>query len=356
MDSPSVPGVEISGALGRPGTWRGRTEGGDVDVTVLAVDPDPDRRRAALAALSPLTGLGAQAVILCRDGVAVICPAQDGTPLADLPQLELGHAVHVGTAVAQVLLRAHARGIAWGGDLSDVLVTDGGEVLMPLHGVGERRLAGEPATAAADADALRSLLARRCPGLPPLPDDLPALRRRLRRVARPRRPVLAGQPPPAPRARWLVAALPLALVAAALVGWVSARRPAPHADVVAAAAPDWAAVVGRLDRARSAALAGSGPMTAADAPGSPALEADLATAAALLTAAPRTVPPTPVVRHVTVLRPGRVTTLQVTDTLRAYDYRNAAGRVVGSVPARGPHTWTVTVVTTPDGWRVREIR
>ncbi|HEY5334675.1 MAG TPA: hypothetical protein VIJ71_01495 [Mycobacteriales bacterium] len=357
---PSVPGVVLVRHLDRPATWRGRADGDDVDVTVLVVGPDPDLRRAALAALLPLTGVGARSVTLCRDGVAVICPALDGRLLDDLPPLEPGHAVFVGTAVAQALARVHARGLTWGGNLSELLVADDGTVLMPLHDVAARRLAGARATAADDAAAVRALLTRRCPDLPPLPDDLAGLRRRLRRVARPRALVLAGSGlHPVPRRRWLIVATPVAVGAVAAVGWVSARHPNPAAAISAnrtgTDVTDWAAVIDRIDRARVAAFVGAGPMTAADAPGSPALAADTATATALRAKAPRTVPPTPIVTTVAVVRAGTTSTVHVTDTLPAYDYRDAAGRSLGSVSPRGPHTWTVTLVSTSAGWRVQQV-
>jgi hypothetical protein len=356
---PSVPGVVVGAALERPSTWRGRVDGDDVDVTVLVVGPDPDLRRAALAALTPLIGVGARAVTLCRDGVAVICPALDGRRLNDLPPLDPGHAVFVGTAVAQALERVHARGLTWGGDLSELLVSDDGAVVLPLHGLAARRLAGERATVADDVSSLRALLTRHCRELPPLPDDLAALRRRLRRTARPRRLVLAGGQQPVRRRLWLFATAPVAIAGVAVVGWASVGHPAPAPDVTGAPAraekPDWAAVVRQLDRARVAALVGAGPMTAADAAGSPALATDTATATQLRTTAPRTVPPTPIVTAVAVVRTGTTTTVHVTDTLPAYDYRDAAGRSLGSIAARGPHTWTVTLVSTPTGWRVRQV-
>lgn len=358
-DVPSVPDVVVGGALDRPATWRGRAGADDVDVTVLAVGPDPDLRRAALAALSPLTGVGARSVTLCRDGVAVVCPALDGCPLDDLPPLEPGHAVFVGTAVAEALSRVHARGLTWGGDLSELLVGDDGTVLMPLHGLAARRLAGERATVADDGASLRGLLARRCPDLPPLPGDLAALRRQLRRTARPRPLVLAGSRRPRRRRRLLVAA-PLAVALAALAGWQSARHAGPRPDLASvrpdsAAAPSWTVTVDTLDRARVVGLVGAGPLTAADARGSAALAADTEAAAVLHAKAPRTVPPTPIVTAVDVVRTGATTTLRVTDTLPAYDYRDAAGRSLGSVPRRGPHTWTVTLVSTPAGWRVQQV-
>jgi hypothetical protein len=357
---PSVPGVVFSRALDRPATWRGRAEGDDVDVTVLTVGPDPDLRRAALAALTPLTGVGARSVTLCRDGVAVVCAALDGRGLDDLPPLEQGHAVFVGTAVAQTLTRMHAHGLVWGGDLTELLVADDGAVVMPLHAVAARRLAGERATLADDVAALRTMLARRCPDLPPLPDDLAGLRRRLRRVARPRRPVLAGDRRRAHvRRRWLVVAAPVVLAGVAVAGWTSARHPGPAPDISAAetgtGTPDWTAVIDRIDRARVAAFVGAGPMTAADATGSSALATDTATAAALRARAPRTVPPTPIVTGTVLVQAGTTTTVRVTDTLPAYDYRDAAGRSLGAVAARGPHTWTVVLVSTSAGWRVRQV-
>lgn len=353
---PSVPGVVLTRALDRAATWRGRADDVAVDVTVLVVGADPDLRRAALAALTPLTGVGARSVTLCRDGVAVVCPPLDGRLLDDLPPLEPGHAVFVGSAVAQALTRVHARGLAWGGDLSELLVADDGTVLMPLHGVAARRLTAERATVTGDVAALRALLARRCPDLPSLPDELAGLRRRLRRVARPRRPVLTGGPQPVRRRRWLLAAASVAVAAVAIVGWTSARHPSAAPDITAAAGrPDWTAVIDRLDRARVAAFVGAGPMTAADAPGSPALAADVATATALRAQAPRTIPPTPIVTAVAVVSAGATTTVRVIDTLPPYDYRDTEGRSLASVAARGPHTWTVTLVSTPAGWRVRQI-
>lgn len=356
---PSVPGVVVTRSSGRPATWRGRVGGDEVDVIVLEVGPDPELRRAALAAVAPLTQVGARSVTLCRDGVAVICPTLSGTPLDALPPLEPGHAVFVGSSVAQVFSRLHERGLAWGGDLSELLVAGDGSVLMPLHGLAARRVAGERPSAEDDVTALRALLARRCPDLSPLPGDLAGLRRRLRRAARPRRLVLAGSEPPTRLRWWWLALLPVAVAGAAVAGWMSVRPASPRTDVVPARAsgglPAWTAVVDRLDRARAAALAGTGPLSAADAPGSPALLADSRTAAALRARAPGTVPPVPVVAAVAVVRAGPTTMLRVTDSLPAYVYRDGAGRPLGSVPARGPRTWTVTVVRTAAGWRVRQV-
>lgn len=362
---PPVPGVVLERALDRPATWRGRAGGDPVDVTVLPVGPDPDLRRAALAALAPLTGVGARSVVLCHDGVAVVCPAADGRSLADLPPLEPGHASYVGIAVARALSRFHERGLGWGGDLSELLVGDDGSVRLPLHGVAARRLGGARVTAGDDVTALRTLLARRCPQLPVLPADLAAMRRKLRRTARPRPLVLAGHRPPdasSPRrARLALAAvLVVGTAVAAAVGWFSARPGGPHTELAAGppaglAGEDWRGTVDALDRARAAALGGTGPLGAVDAAGSPAWVADGATAAALRTRAPRTVPPVPAVRDVALLRAGPTTTLRVTDTLPAYDFVGADGTVVGSVPARGPRTWTLTLVSTPAGWRVSQV-
>lgn len=386
---PSVPGVALERALDRPATFRGRMGGDAVDVTVLAVGPDPDLRRAALAALQPLAAVGARSVVLCHDGVAVVCAARDGRLLADLPPLEPGHAAYVGIAVAQELSRFHDRGLVWGGDLSELLVGDDGSLQFPLHGVAARRLGGVRASAADDITALRTLLGRRCPELPVLPADLAGIRRKLRRTARPRPLVLAGNATGSPRrirlARSAASApprragltvsgasgsprrarlvLPAVLLfgtaGAAAIGWFSARPASPHRDtaapLVAAAGEGWRATVDALDHARAAALGGTGPVTAADAPGSPALDADQAAAAVLRERAPRTVSPIPAIQAVALVHAGPTTTLRVTDTLPAYDYVGADGAVVASVPARGPRTWTLTLVSTPDGWRLSQV-
>ncbi len=395
MRTPSVPGVSDLVALPGRDAWRGRAGREPVDVVVVVVPPDPDLRRAALAALTPLVAEArgcvprGRAAVTCRDGVALVADAVDGRRLADLPPLQLGHAVAAGSAVAQALAALHGHGLAWGGRLEELLVEAGGQVRLPFDAVAARRVAGRAASARDDVAALATLLTGCCPA-PELAvlaadpgADAAALARRLRRISRPRPLLLAGGPRRGRvrhrasghlRRSVLVAAGSAgALVVAAAAGWVSARPhdgggglatalvPMPPAAVTAVfptapAATDWAATMHALDEARVAAMTGRAPLAAVDAVGGPAYAQDATTRASLVARHLRVSPPVPALRAVA---PSRVTataaTLAVTDTLAAYAYRDAAGRVVASAPARGAHTWTVVLVRTAAGWRITAV-
>jgi hypothetical protein len=374
--TPSVAGVEVACALpGRVGAWRGRADRAMVDVTVLVLGPDPAIRRAALAALTPLVGRGGglvprcREVLACRDGVALVADAVDGRRLSELPPLTPGHAVAVGRPVAAALEALHARGLAWGGDLGELLVDATGGVRLPYERLAARRVGGEVGSTRGDVAALASLLAARCPD-PHLaalaadpPADAAALARALRRRARPRRLLLRAAPEPAApqgRRRRTVLAVggAAALVAAATVGWASVRDtphsgPAPAPLARPAAAPvDWTATLQSLDARRAVALTGSASLATVDAPSSPALAADTATRARLAAAHLSVVAPTPSLQAVRAQAVGAdVATLAVTDVLAGYVYRDMAGRVAASAPARGAHTWTVVLRRTTAGWR-----
>jgi hypothetical protein len=114
--------------------------------------------------------------------------------------------------------------------------------------------------------------------------------------------------------------------------------------------------VHRLDAARTAALSGHAPLTGADAVGTPAARLDTATRADVVRRHLTVVAPEPaLVRVVPLEVMSGTATLRVTDTLAAYVYRDAAGRVVGRIPARGAHTWTVTLRRTAAGWRFEQV-
>lgn len=395
---PAVADVVVERALPGRAAWRGRAGRDPVDVSVVELPADPGVRRAALATLTPLVGPAAgpvprcRAVVLCRDGVALIADAVDGRRIADLPPLTPGHAVAVGRPVARALAGLHARGLAWGGRFDELLVDGGGAVWLPYEGIVGRRTQGQAATAHGDVTAITRLLARRCvdPRLSALaaepPPDAAALARRLRRLARPRSPVLAPAPAvtrpstastttpvvtvstvnPSPRSgHWLgrrtllAAVAALALVAVGTAGWLSARPTldrGPRAVRLARPTPDWATTVHALDAARAAALAGSRPLTTADAPGSTALAEDTATRGQIAARHLAVSPPVPALRQVAVrVQSPTSATLTVTDTLAAYDYRDTAGRLVGTEPARGPRTWTVVLIDTDEGWRLSRV-
>jgi hypothetical protein len=388
-DVPAVEGIELERALpGRAGAWRGSVGGEPVDVTVLALPATatPAMRRSALAALMPLVGPGSgplprcRSALLCERGVALVADPVDGRRLLELPPLTTGHAVTVGRAVAQALSFLHHRGLSWGGRLEEVLVDDTGAVRLPYDDAVGRRVSGHQIRGAvagrADVTALARLLARRCidPRVAALaahpPADAAMLARRLRRIAR-ARPLLLAPPevssrlmPPASRGRrragWAMAGV-LALLVAGAAGWVSAADPGSGGGGGQQAQPlaapvDWTSVVSGLDTVRARALVGAAPLAAADATGSPAFALDAATVRALAARDVQVQVPVPMLRSV-VARTVAATfvTLSVTDSLAAYDYRDRSGRVVQTVPARGPRTWTLTLRRMAGGWRLAAV-
>jgi hypothetical protein len=328
---------------GRRGCFRGHVGGEPVDVTVIALPPDAAVRRAALAALQPLVGLGGgslprcRAAMLCHDGVALVADAVSGTSPAAVTAGQ-------GSAVAQALLTLHRRGIGWGSDLRE-LVDDEGALRLPYEHVARRRVEGRPSPPVRDVGALLAWLSPRCHDdrLRPLvarpPTDLTAVVKALR--ARDR--------------RWVaVPVAVVAVVAAAAIGWVSARPSVARPAVTAL--PDWRVTVHELDAARAAALSGHGSLTDVDASGSPAAVTDARTVAELRARGLTAIAPVPALLSVLVAQVDPTSaTLRVTDTLAGYAYRDGAGQVVATAAARGPHVWTVTLVRTSGGWRYRSV-
>lgn len=190
----------------------------------------------------------------------------------------------------------------------------------------------------------------------------------------PARPVASPDPPDRSRRRRLVigAAAGVVLSLAAGVGWLSGRSAptglasvaaAPAVNVQPAAqrspAPDWPALLDALDRSRSTAFEAADAQLLGEvyAAGSPLLEADRATIAALSAAGQRA----PGVRH--AVRTVRVSSydgtsavLRLVDVLSAYSVIDGSGRVLQRAAARPEATFVVTVVRTAKGWRLQEVR
>ncbi|MHB8449523.1 MAG: hypothetical protein ACYDAQ_03520 [Mycobacteriales bacterium] len=169
------------------------------------------------------------------------------------------------------------------------------------------------------------------------------------------------------RPRWRLASVVVVGVAsAAALGWVSARLgplsagPPPAGVAVSAApalGPDWAAVLGDLDRARAAAFAAQGPLAAADLVGSPAYRQDAGTLAALERAHETARGLHFVLRTVRPLAVGGGTAaLAVRDLLPPYELvARGSGAVVLREPGRGARAWVIRLVHTPAGWRIAEV-
>jgi len=197
----------------------------------------------------------------------------------------------------------------------------------------------------------------------------------------------AGPAEPA-RVRWrpsrpvlLSGAAAVLVVLAAGVGWASGRAtptlatvatavPSPPASPLPRATvrvvtppvstpPDFAAVLDRLDAARSAAFAAADVSQIADVytPAAPGLATDTAAIAALH-AAGRTARG---VRHTvhSVGRPsyaGRVVRLRVVDVMAGYEVVGPDAAIVSRAEARGEAAHVVELVKTAAGWRIRDIR
>ncbi len=132
---------------------------------------------------------------------------------------------------------------------------------------------------------------------------------------------------------------------------VSPDEPAPEE-------PDWAGLLGALDESRGLAFAAADLdlLAAVDVDGSEAHRRDRALIRLLrrggvsaagwettiLDVVPRSV------------RPDRAV-LVVTDTLAAYELRDADGHVVATHPARPEAIWTVRLAATPAGWRISSV-
>ena len=122
--------------------------------------------------------------------------------------------------------------------------------------------------------------------------------------------------------------------------------------------PDWAMLLGALDEARGLAFAAADPdlLAAVDVDGSEAHRRDRALVRSLrrggvtaegwettiLDVVPRSVHPDRAV-------------LVVTDTLAAYELRDADGQLIASRAARPAATWTVRLAATPAGWRISSV-
>ena len=170
----------------------------------------------------------------------------------------------------------------------------------------------------------------------------------------------------------VVAGAVVVLASAAGIGWASGRGgPAPvplppraegppvrALGAPAAAGPDWQKELDRLDTARAVAFAAVDPglLAVVDAPGSPALAADLATLASLKAkglAADG-------VRHhlievTAVLQSGDKVTLRVLDERMPVSTVDASGQVVATLPARTRATYDVELVKVSGVWRLARV-
>jgi hypothetical protein len=122
--------------------------------------------------------------------------------------------------------------------------------------------------------------------------------------------------------------------------------------------PDWTTVLDHLDAARAEAFrtADVAALAAVYAPGSSLLPADRAAIERLRAHGWSASG----VRH-TVARlavsssTGTAATLRVTDRLASYDVVDSAGRVVQRTAPRADAAFVVTVVRTPQGWRLQQV-
>jgi eukaryotic-like serine/threonine-protein kinase len=154
-----------------------------------------------------------------------------------------------------------------------------------------------------------------------------------------------------------VASLPAASAAAAAAPSVGISRGVD--DAAPAAAGDWAAVVGDLDRVRDAAYVDgdAGDLAAVYVPGAAALAADRATLGQLMAAGQRARGLTFQLLSVAVAsRAAGQVTLSVRDTLPAYQLVSASG-AIQTVAGRGARNWTVVVRADPSdgGWQIASI-
>jgi hypothetical protein len=141
---------------------------------------------------------------------------------------------------------------------------------------------------------------------------------------------------------------------------VEAQSAAPTGGAVAprAAPTDWTVVLRELDLARAAAFANADPTVLAtvDAPGSPALEADLTAvrrlAAAGWQAQGYRVATTSV--HL-VSATGDDALLDVVDARAGYQVSDGTGRVVASQSARPERTWRVRLLRVGGAWLVHDV-
>jgi hypothetical protein len=351
-----------------------------------------------------------RAVHKAHDGIALVyghvpAPSTGLHLLARRRFLRAGEVVTLGVALCWALAHAHDAGVTHG-RLRDADVLVGGDGRPVLTGVGVLGVLGAPGEAEGDVRALErmlgslldhdsagasrvirvlgegigsagelaAMLAAATPALPieiedtvsrDAPGPVPAVahrRRRARRRSRipqaPKRQLLKLRSRlPRVQARVVLAAAGIVLLGT-LVGWASA--PAPHRAVVRGApvpssratipAVDWRQVLARLDLARSAAFARprAGAFSGVDLPGSPAARYDQQAAAALVTRGVHAVGLVLVLERVTVqsVSAHRVE-LQVTDRRLPYELRDARGRLVSRVAARGEASHLVDLEVDP---------
>ncbi len=133
----------------------------------------------------------------------------------------------------------------------------------------------------------------------------------------------------------------------------------PTASPVANQSPEqiWRGVLGALNTARSRAFeqAKESLLAESDAPGSPAYNADVALMRQVVSLGAHSSPLRTVVDALEVRTDtADRTVLRVTDRLDAYDYFDAAGRVVAHKDAKAPQRRDLVLVRTASGWRVSD--
>lgn len=317
-------------------------------------------------------------------------PAQDVAALASLllPMLPAGG--DPGAVSLREVLVITAREGADGHAFADEMLrcSDPTPIRMrptpgrPLASRSARRslpLAGPEASAA----LVGSTAAAATPLFPPI-DTLDAAVRALRAGARQSaaqhrsRPTRrAGRGSPARRVRqptnrpsrrriqsppwlWRIAPVAAILLITVLVGWRFLGPPAT-ADARRAAAtpaaPDQATIA-RLDAARSAAFAAGVPgrLTAADAPDSPALAADVDAMSIMLSHQGRARGLAPRLFTVTLLsRTGDHAVVRVVDELPPYDFVTPAGKIIARSPGHSRQAHEVRLRLVSKQWRYEAV-
>lgn len=351
------------------------------------------------------------------DTVLVLDLATGGSLAALLARrgtLDPAEVVTVAAPLAQALAAAHAAGLIHG-DVTAANVVFTAEGMPLLADLGMALLSGSPADAASDVESLGALCHQLLSGVLPATAEDPraplgllapsaprplvaaveqalsadpssrpdaaafasALRRSHAaapvRFGEPAAPAVASAPATAPPSRVVpveeprrsrrplvvAAAAAAVVVLAAGVGWASGRSgPVELASAAVPAAPDWTAVLDRLDAARSQAFAtgNAAALSAADAPGSRLLGSDRAALQHLVGSGRRARGVRHVFRQVDVTSyDERRATLRVVDELAAYDVVDSSGRVVARAAARPAAAFVVTLVQTPEGWRLAAV-
>jgi hypothetical protein len=161
---------------------------------------------------------------------------------------------------------------------------------------------------------------------------------------------------------WRVAPAAAILLVTVMLGW-RFFGPAANADARSAqafvniAAPD-RATVARLDAARSAAFAAGAAarLTAADAPGSPALASDLDAMSIMLSHQGRARGLAPRLYSVTLLsRTGDLAEVRVVDELPPYDFVTSTGQIIARSPGHGRQVHQVRLRLVSGQWRYQAV-